>query len=166
MEKVMLEKLLILHTPNAHIVPHGAEKILEALYGALNALDTTASALLIFNSVLFAAAAFAADKMNDRLLRRWVILMILIALLAAGMCLRVAHISYPFYHEVIITSGPPQGLDFTREFKALQEEVDYRTCLFQTAWYLSVIAVGMSCLAIIYRVLTENSSPAAPNDSR
>lgn len=161
----MLEKLLILNTPGAPIVPEGAKEILRALYEALNALDTTASALLIFNSVLFAAAAFAADKMDDKLLRGWVILMILIALVAAGMCLRVAHISYPFYDKVVITSGSPRGLDFSEELKALQDEVSFRTWLFQNAWYLSVIAVVMSCAAIVYRVITENRRRTVLDDT-
>lgn len=156
----MLEKLLILNTPGAHIVPEGAKEIIRAFYEALNALDTTASALLIFNGVLFAAAAFAAERTKvDKLLRVWVIIMILFALVAAGMCLRVAHISYPFYDKVVITSGTPRGLDFTNEFAALEYEVALRTCLFQTAWWLSIIGVVMSCAAIVYQVVTERARP-------
>jgi hypothetical protein len=152
----MLEKLLKLYDGAHTVTPEGAKEILKAFYEALNALDTTASALLIFNGVLFAAASFAADRMrDDKFLRRWVIAMLVIALVAAGMCLRVAHISYPFIDKVVITSG---GLDFAEEFEALDYEVALRTCLFQMAWLLSIIAVGMSCVAIVYRVVTEKTT--------
>jgi hypothetical protein len=148
----MLDKLLKLYG-GLPTTPDGAEHILKAFYEALHALDTTASALLIFNGVLVAAASFAADRTrDDKILWPWVIVMILIALVAAGLCLRVAHISYPFYDKVVITSG---HVDFTKEFEALDYEVVLRTCLFRTAWWLSIIAVVMSFLAIAYRFVTD-----------
>jgi hypothetical protein len=149
----MLYKLLILNAAGAQITPEGAKEILKAFYHALNALDTTASALLIFNGILVAAASFAADRTRDnKLLWAWVIVVILIALIAAGLCLRVAHISYPFYDKVVATSG---RVDFTKEFEELNKEVALRTWLFQNAWRLSIIAVVMSFLAIAFRVVTD-----------
>jgi hypothetical protein len=152
----MYEKLLLLNTAGVQITPEAAKEMLRAYYEALNALDTTASALLIFNGVLVTAATFAAERMRvNRTLWLVAMLVIIIALVAAGLCLRVAHISYPFLDKVLVTSRTHPALDFSQEFVALNAEVALRTCLFQSAWWLSIGAVALSIVAILSTVGVE-----------
>jgi hypothetical protein len=147
----MYEKLKILYSGDASIISkEAAMAILDRFYGALTALDLTASALLLFDGILIAAAAFAADRAGvTRAERVGALFVIFIALVAAGFSLRVTHISYPFFGEVVIMPGTSYGLDFSKEFERLDYEVTLRTMLFQIAWWLSVVAVAIPMLSIL-----------------
>jgi lysylphosphatidylglycerol synthetase-like protein (DUF2156 family) len=113
--------------------------ILEGFYGALHALDITASAVLIFAGTLIVAAAHAAHRPQvtaDE--RRWALIVMLLSLVAAGLCLRIAQISYPFHGYVTKAQPDP----YAEEFTQLDKEVWLRTLLF---W----IATGLSALAVV-----------------
>jgi len=175
----MYEKLLELYVHcgqakiGSEVVGREAVKeIIRALYEALHALDITSSALLIFNGVVITAAAFAAEKEKiPPLLRCWAIVVIVLGLVASGLCLRVTHISYPFYGKVQIeqpaTVLPPNAataaechagikprsdVNFKEEFAKLDREIALRTCIFQVAWWLSMFIVVASILVIAWEV--------------
>src|SRR4051812_24776725 len=123
----MYEKLRILRSAGATIVPDNAELILTQLYYALTALDQTAAALLTFNAILITASVFAAQGSDAGSNRRTLALgVIWVALVSAGLSLWVARVSYPFWDKVAITHAG-NGLDFTKEFEALDGEVRLRT---------------------------------------
>jgi hypothetical protein len=157
----MLKVLLKLYTGNENTAVSTLNQdqlidILKAFYEALHALDITSSALLIFNGVVITAAAFAAEKAGIAKvlcgwLRAWLIAVIIIGLVASGLCLWVTRISYAFYGKVAITPN----LDFTQEFAALDYEVALRTCLFQIAWGFSMAAVAVSILVILASIASE-----------
>jgi hypothetical protein len=171
----MYEVLLKLHTPDVQISPGNlkaaeAREVLGAFYEALHALDITSSALLIFNGVLITAAAFAAERVRpaavpqtiaNTVLRIWIVAVIVIGLIASALCLRVTHISYPFYGKVVAVtdSAGKVIVDFSKEFAKLDYEVALRTCLFQAAWWLSMIAVGVSVVVILYAVVENRYRP-------
>jgi hypothetical protein len=137
----MYEKLQILYAKDAVIVPDNADVILMKLYYALTALDQTAAAILTFDAILIAVTVFSTQGSEhgstERQLAR---LVIGIALVSAGLSLWVAEISYPFLDKVVITPGP--GLDFSKEFAALDHEVSLRTTLYRIAWTLSLSLVA------------------------
>jgi hypothetical protein len=168
----MYDILLKLYMKDVRIAPEGltadqAKDMLKAFYEALNALDATSSALLIFNGVVITAAAFAAEKeaiakVLSGWLRTWMIAVIIIGLVASGLCLRVTHISYPFLGKVTTTSLLPPQVDFTAEFAALSHEVALRTCLFQLAWWLSMFAVAVTVLVILASIVSEKCGLCRP----
>jgi DMSO/TMAO reductase YedYZ heme-binding membrane subunit len=137
------EKLKILHSTGATIVPDNAVAILERLYSDLGALDRTAAALLTFDALLITASVFATqggNPANINIRRRLALVVICVALVSAGLCLWVAQISYPFWDKVAITHGGT-GLDFVKEFEALDGEIRLRTTLYRIAWTLSSLIV-------------------------
>jgi hypothetical protein len=138
------EKLKILHSKGATIVPDNAVAILDRLYSDLGALDRTAAALLTFDALVITASVFATqsgDPANIEVRRRMALGVICVALVSAVLCLWVAQISYPFWYHVAITPGGT-GLDFTKEFETLDGEIRVRTNLYRTAWTLSSAIVG------------------------
>jgi hypothetical protein len=143
----MYEKLQILYAKGSVIVPDNADVILMKLYYALTALDQTAAAILTFDGILIAVTVFSAQGSepgsHERQLAR---LVIGVALVSAGLSLWVAEISYPFLDKVVITPGP--GLDFSKEFAALDHEVALRTNLYRIAWTLSLALVASLLLYI------------------
>jgi hypothetical protein len=148
----MLDKLPDLSDPTIKIVPAGALKILDKLYGALGALDQTSAAILTFDAILITAAVFSAqraptDTGPPGLERRLAQLVVLVALVSAGLALWVDRVSYPFLDHVLKTPGK---LDFTPEFLVLDGEIARRTQLYQGAWCLSVAAVGFFLLRILW----------------
>jgi hypothetical protein len=178
----ILLKLFMHTTQPPKILPDGLDaksvaEVMKAMYEALHALDITSSALLIFNGVLITAAAFAAEKpFLPRVLHWWAIIVILVGLVASALCLRVTHISYPFYGKVEIVSGTKKVgtvqapgaaaesnviVDFREEFIELDHEIALRTCYFQIAWWLSRILVWGSVLAILLGMIEHRLWPRA-----
>jgi len=145
---------------------------LKGFYEALHALDITASAVLIFAGTLTIAAAHtihsnrpaevrayeedaarkkaAAEEADaSRKFAAWVLLL---SLVAAGLCLRVAQISYPF-HGYVHIDVPKATADFSEEFKQLEYEVWLRTWLFWLATLLSAVAVVIAVWRTLYEYL-------------
>jgi len=152
----MYNKLQGLSDPNVQIVPGRALDILDRLYGALGALDQTSAAILTFDAILITAAVFSAQRAPTEtgtpdLERRLAQLVILVALVSAGLALWVDRVSYPFLDNVVKT---PNQLDFTTEFKVLDGEIALRTELYRGAWYLSVAAVAFFLLRILWILRT------------
>ena len=146
----MYEKLQILYSKTGLIVPENAAVVLDKLYYALTALDQTAAAILTFDAILIAVTVFSAQNTPDHSIHRQLArLVVLVALASAGLALYVAEISYPFLDRVVITPGP--GLDFTKEFEALNREVELRTTVYRISWSLSAIVV---VLLLLYTVAT------------
>lgn len=130
--------------------------ILDGFYGALNALDLTASAVLIFAGTLIVAAAHAAHRpgvTNEE--RKWALIVMLLSLVAAGLCLRVAQISYPFHGFVV---GPQENQNYDLEFKHLDYEVWLRTCLFWAATLLSVAAVVIPLVRSPFEIFSRGAA--------
>ncbi|HEV8721568.1 MAG TPA: hypothetical protein VGW77_13120 [Candidatus Binatia bacterium] len=137
-------------TSSAPVTPLNASAIKKHFYSNLTTLDSKASALMAFDGILIAAATFAfPTAFSD--LWRWVLLaVIVIALIAAGFCLGVAQVSYPFLGKVMITSRPPRAaLDFAEELNALDVAVQRRTSFYRTAWRLSFGTVIVSPIMFI-----------------
>jgi hypothetical protein len=152
----MYDKLQGLYDPTVQNVPEKALEILEKLYGALGALDQTSAAILTFDAILITAAVFSAqraptDTGPPGLERRLAQLVVLVALVSAGLALWVDRVSYPFLDNVLKTPGK---LDFRPEFLVLDDEIAFRTQLYRGAWYLSVTAVAFFLLRILWILRT------------
>jgi hypothetical protein len=155
----MYDKLQALSDPTTQIAPAKALDILDRLYGALGALDQTSAAILTFDAILITAAVFSAQRAptnpgspaSQDLERRLAQLVILVALVSAGLALWVDRVSYPFLDNVVKTPG---NLDFKPELLALDGEIALRTQLYRAAWYLSVTAVGVFLLRILWILRT------------
>jgi len=149
------EKYELLCTDGTKSVPQNAECVKKNLYENLTILDSKASALMAFDGILIAAATFAFPTAFSDLWRGTLFGVIVIALVAAGFCLGVAQVSYPFLDKVRITPGPPRGLDFSEELNALDVAVQRRTCFYRSAWRLSLLAVIgspiMFVIALLYK---------------
>lgn len=166
----------------ANLDIEAAKDIMRAMYEALHALDITSSALLIFNGVVITAAAFAAEKaFIPRLLRCWAIIVIVLGLIASGLCMRVTHISYAFYGKVEIRKSampcPPNAatasdsnaatkpeINFGKEFAELDREITKRTWYFWVAWWLSIFIVVASIVVIVVAVFKHRRTPAAATE--
>jgi hypothetical protein len=152
----MYDKLQGLYDPTVQNVPEKALEILDKLYGALGALDQTSAAILTFDAILITAAVFSAqraptDTGPPGLERRLAQLVVLVALVSAGLALWVDRVSYPFLDKVLKTPGK---LDFRPEFQVLDDEIAFRTQLYRGAWYLSVTAVAFFLLRILWILRT------------
>jgi hypothetical protein len=150
----LLEKCTLLATPGTQFRPENADGTRKYLYEFLTVLDFKASALMTFDGILIAAAAFAVEKLGVVNAQRVLtLLVIFMALIAAGLCLYVARVSYPFLGKVVMTPatpGPPPTpgtLDYSQELEALADAVTKRTKAYQIAWWLSVGAVGLFMLS-------------------
>jgi len=130
--------------PETVIVPPNALAIKECFYSNLTVLDTKASALMAFDGILIAVASFTVQAGGVFEKQPVVPLIVIItALIAAGLCLFVAQISYPFLGKVISKPGTPNGLDYNTEINALHGAVDWRTCYYRIAWWLSLTAIAL-----------------------
>jgi hypothetical protein len=151
----ILDKLALLNSPEYE----SAKKTLEFFYEALSVLDHKAEALMVFDGILIAAAAFLLDRGNLHRVHKWrrilVLLAIMLALFAAAACLFVARIKYSFLGDVTIAGGK---LQLDEEFKALAVVLARRTFDYELAWYFSVGAVCISILvaasSFIFPILT------------
>jgi hypothetical protein len=155
----MLDKIPDLTDTTIKIDPGGALKILDRLYGALGALDQTSAAILTFDAILITAAVFSAQRAPTDtgppglpgLERRLAQLVILVALVSAGLALWVDRVSYPFLDNVVRTANT---FDFKTELRVLDGEIARRTALYHDAWYLSVAAVAVFLLRILWILRT------------
>lgn len=141
----LLQKIELLHAAGTQIVPADGEAVVKTLYEILNILDSKGLALLAFDGIVVAATTFAAEKgdvFRKRGVARWLaIAVIVVALTAAGLCLGVSEISYPFLHFVDCTAA--DTLDLSAEMKHLVSVIDWRTAYYQIAWSLSIIAMPL-----------------------
>ncbi|HEY7218602.1 MAG TPA: hypothetical protein VH985_09430 [Candidatus Binatia bacterium] len=115
----------------------------------MTVLDTKASALMAFDGILVAVASFTVQDGGVLEGQRLPLYVIIMTLIAAGLCLFVAQISYPFLGKVIIKPGIPLTLDYTNEINALHSAVDWRTCFYRIAWLLSVLAIFLFLVMFI-----------------
>jgi hypothetical protein len=136
--------------PGTPITPPNAAAIKECFYNNLTVLDTKASALMAFNGILIAVASFTVQAGGVFEKQPVVPLIVIItALIAAGLCLFVAQISYPFLGKVVIKSGTPNGLDYSAEINSLHGAVDRRTWYYRIAWWLSLLAIALFLIMFI-----------------
>lgn len=140
-------------TSSAPVTPLNGPAIKEHFYSTLTTLDSKASALMAFDGILIAAATFAFPTAFSDLWRWMLLVVIVIALIAAGFCLAVAQVSYSFLGKVRITPGPPRALDFSEELNALDVAVQRRTNFYRTAWRLSFGTVIISPIMFIVAFL-------------
>ena len=157
----IVDKLALLNSPEYD----AAKKTLEFLYEALSVLDHKAEALMVFDGILIAAAAFVLDRGNLHRIHKWrrmlVLLAIMLALFAAAACLLVARVKYSFLGDLTIVGGK---LQLDEEFKALAVVLARRTFDYQLAWFFSVSAVCISILvaasSFIFPILTGEGDKA------
>jgi len=139
----IVDKLALLNSPEYE----AARRTLEFFYEALSVLDHKAEALMVFDGILIAAAAFVLDRGNLHRIHKWrrmvVLLAIMLALFAAASCLFVARVKYSFLGDMTIVAGK---LQTSEEFQALSVVLARRTFDYELAWYLSVSAVCLSIL--------------------
>jgi hypothetical protein len=140
--------------PDAVIVPANAVAIKECFYSNLTVLDTKASALMAFDGILVAVASFTLQDGGVLAGQLLPLFVIIITLIAAGLCLFVAQISYPFLGKVIIKPGSSVSLDYTNELNALHGAVDWRTCFYRIAWLLSILAIFLFLVMFILALKT------------
>jgi uncharacterized membrane protein YccF (DUF307 family) len=89
---------------------------------------------------------------------------IVIALLAAGVCLLVTRVSYDFLGDTTTDMGK---LQISKELASLIDVVKQRTCYFLVAWWLSVGAVVLSLLiaiSIFFVPLASHFEAASPTN--
>lgn len=139
---------------NTVIVPPNAIVLKDHFYSNLTVLDTKASALMAFDGILIAVASFTVQEGGVFASHPvFPLIVIITALIAAGLCLFVAQISYSFLGKVIIIPGTPDTMDFSMEIDALHSAVDWRTCLYRIAWVLSLIAIGLFLVMFILALI-------------
>jgi hypothetical protein len=152
------EKYELLVAEDTSINPPKAKDTTEFLYAALTILDSKASALMTFDSILIAAAAFTIEKDSGFDWQRvFTLLAIVIALVAAALCLLVARISYRFLGKVAMTPAAaetPARLDYSNELSALDEAVIKRTGYYRTAWGLSLMALVPFIVMFVLKTLS------------
>jgi hypothetical protein len=108
------------------------------LYNVLTILDGKAGALLAFNGLLLAAEALMYDKMSDKIgwLHYASLVLMIITVVAALLCLFVAHVSYAFLGKIDLSV-----YDNRAEIDKLGTVAQKRTYLLWLGWGLSVAAV-------------------------
>jgi hypothetical protein len=128
--------------------PTDKEKI-DWLYGVLTILDSKAGALLAFDGLLLAAASFMYEKISEgsAALKALSLLTIVIALVAASLCLYVARVSYPFLGDITLGTN-----DNAAEIESLGKAVEARTTILSWAWKASVAAVMFFILVAIMKL--------------
>lgn len=139
----IIDKLNLLNSPDYE----AARRTLEFFYEGLSVLDHKAEALMVFDGILIAAATIALDKSGLTSIHRWrrasVLLVMILALVAAGACLFIARVKYGFLGDIQIVNGK---LVLDEELRALAAALADRTFDYEIAWYLSVAAVCLSIL--------------------
>jgi hypothetical protein len=142
----LLQKIELLHAVGTHVMPADAKEVVKNLYEILTILDNKGLALLAFDGIVVAATAFTAEKgevfLKHGAIRWLAIAIIVVALTAAGLCLFVSRVSYPFLG---LTECAPGTLDFTNEVIELVILVGRRTWYYQSAWWLSMTAIPLFC---------------------
>jgi hypothetical protein len=130
--------------------PTEKERI-DWLYSILTILDTKAGALLAFDGLLLAAASFMYEKMSENmaLLKVLALGLILVALLAALLCLLVAQMSYSFLGRITVGT-----LDNTAEINELERVAEQRTKYLWVAWGVSVGAVLFFMLVVVIKLFS------------
>lgn len=162
----LLQKIELLHAAGTQFAPSDGKEVVKTLYDILTVLDNKGLALLAFDGIVVAATAFTAEK-GDVFIRhtpaRWLaIAIIVVALLAAALCLGVSRISYPFFD--FVECAPPK-LDFTKEIEHLAGLVGWRTWYYQSAWWLSIVAIPLF-LAMFSISLEWDSPKKLPRKNR
>ena len=141
----LLQKIELLHAAGTQMIPPHGPEIVKTFYDILTVLDSKGLALLAFDGIVVAATTFAAEKggvFHRRGMARWLaIVIIILSLAAAALCLFVSEVSYSFLHYVDCTA--PDKLDFSPEIARLATLVDWRTAYYQSAWWLSMIAIPL-----------------------
>jgi hypothetical protein len=100
----LLRKYESLCASGIEILPPNPVAIKESLYCNLTILDSKASALMAFDGILIAVASFTVQEGGVFASEPQVpLVVIILALVAAGFCLAVAQISYPFLGKVVMT---------------------------------------------------------------
>jgi hypothetical protein len=139
----IIDKLNLLNSPDYET----ARRTLEFFYEGLSVLDHKAEALMVFDGILIAAATLTVDKGGLTAIHRWrralVVVVMVLALLAAGACLFIARVKYAFLGDIQIVNGK---LQLDSEMRDLAAALADRTSDYQIAWYLSVGAVCLSIL--------------------
>lgn len=143
-------------TSSAPVTPPNGPAIKDHFYNTLTTLDSKASALMAFDGILIAAATFAVPTAFSDLWRWMLFAVIVVALIAAGFCLGVAKVSYPFLGKVRIASGAARALDFSEELSALDIAVKRRTTFYRIAWSLSFGTVILSPIAFVIALLLKS----------
>jgi hypothetical protein len=153
----LLEILKLLSAPEYD----AARETLRFLYEALTILDRKADALMAFDAILVAAAAFAIERGGVLATSFWrragVIIVILLALGAAASNLWVARVKYDFLGGVTLSGGK---LQLEAEFNALAAAVADRTFDYQIAWWLSLGAVCLSGLIALSLLFARAHTPS------
>ena len=93
------------------------------------------------------------------------ILVLVLALAAAGLCLLVTRISYDFLNNASVTGG---ALNLGGELEGLIAVLKERTAVYMSAWNLSVIAVIVSVLlaATVFFIPIETERARLPRRRR
>lgn len=121
-----------------------AQEEISYLYGILGVLDSKASALMRFDAIMIAAASLVLVQGGSALhggttaLRFWLGAILVFSLGAAGLCLWVVQVAYPFLGKVKITSDT---FSCDVEIQALNKAAERRTRCYRFAWWFSVAAV-------------------------
>jgi len=113
------------------------------LYGILGILDGKSSALMRFDAIMIAAASILLQAggrggVGPPPFAKTLAAILVCSLAAAGLCLAVVHIAYPFLGMVKIDQT---SIDCTPEINALNNAAERRTRCYRLAWLLSVVAV-------------------------
>lgn len=134
------------------------ESFLRWIYEVLGILDTKASALMRLNGVMLAAATFMlAPTSNASLLTKIIItISALPSSISIILCLLIVNVGWPFLGKAGVvkptettTENPLPKIDFSTEFSDLESMIGKRTCIYRTAWTLSLIAAAAFIFALV-----------------
>jgi hypothetical protein len=119
---------------------------LDTLYDALNILDSKASALMTFDSILLAAASVALvqEPPASGPLHVLVAASGALSLSSIVIGLFVVALDWPFLSEARRIQG---GYDFSTEIDLVSRVMIFRQDFYRAAWSLALLAVGFFLVA-------------------
>ena len=133
------------------------DEALKWIYELLSAMDSKASALMRLNGVMLAAAAFLLSAQGAGTVlhaAKWdqvaVAATAALSALSILLCLYVVNVSWYFLGRVSDSGGK---MDYTTEFKSLQNTAKLRQMVYRLAWKVSLVAALVFVVQFAHQAL-------------
>jgi hypothetical protein len=171
---VVLEELLLSCDPETVRTPEHGREMMKELYEHLTILDDKARALMTFDAILVAGITFIADKAEKEIpltglsgLAGTVLgVVVLLALLAVGLCLYISRVSFPLFGGIKMTpavpandtrAASPAHLDFHTGLEVLEGALIRRRKSYLWALRLTscaIVLLFVTCVALLAHRIT------------
>jgi hypothetical protein len=166
----LLDKLTLEYDGATVKTPPNAKLLLDNLYQHLTILDDKARALMTFDGIVVAGVALVVGGDKTFPPVPWLgpcalvlgAVVAVIALWSSARCLWVAKVSFPFFHDIVMTAAVPAAapapavparLEYRDGLEILEKEVIKRTKSYQIACVLALIAVPLFIITVILSVV-------------